>query len=215
MFTGRKIHGKFILALCLACLFIACSACAAEKPVTAYIPVSCTGKNTKEAFRYNLEYTASEHQKVKNTSLTLRDGETGKFEIEFDYADTYHFTVSQTPGTDANTTYDKTVYEADVYVTEDDNGILHSETVVYKKGSRDKAEKVEYINGKIEPDTGNKGASRDTDNAGSGNGSWTGKPVSETKTGDDSDVRGYSALLLLSLITAAFLLLKIRKKEEC
>lgn len=45
---------------------------------------------------------------------------------------TYKYIVTQETGSDSNTTYDKTVYNADVYVTENDSGVMNAETIVYK-----------------------------------------------------------------------------------
>jgi len=39
---------------------------------------------------------------------------------------TYKYIVTQETGSDSNTTYDKTVYNADVYVTENDSGVMNT-----------------------------------------------------------------------------------------
>lgn len=59
---------------------------------------------------------------------------------------TYKYIVTQETGSDSNTTYDKTVYNADVYVTENDSGVMNAETIVYKNGSDNKLPECNFTN---------------------------------------------------------------------
>lgn len=202
----------FITVLCVMCLFMTVMPYAAEKSITAIIPVSCTAEGSNETFTYTLSYTDSIHQKIKNASLQLRNGEKGNFEIIFDYADVYHFTVEQKAGTDSDTDYDRTVYDVDVYVTEDDNGTLHSEVIAYKQGNREKTDAVGYMNRVHKPDN-----TKDRTEGGGGTGSYgttTSTRVSETKTGDTTRIYETAALMATALLFAVLVMARIRRKSE-
>ena len=59
---------------------------------------------------------------------------------------TYKYIVTQETGSESNTTYDKTVYNADVYVTENDSGVMNAEAIVYKNGSDNKLPECNFTN---------------------------------------------------------------------
>ena len=143
--TGKKIRILTYLAAMLM-LFSIVPVCAAEKTVEAEIPVSCTGENTTESFSYYLKAETSEFQTLSADSLSLRDGETGSFSVLYTYPGTYHYTLSQKKGTDKKTTYDETVYNVDVYVTEDEDGRMSAEPVIYLNGSSGKKQSAGFRN---------------------------------------------------------------------
>lgn len=111
--------------------------------VTVAVPVSCKGEDTTETFQYQLQGEASEFEQIETTELELKAGEKGEFSITYTYPGTYHYTVSQTKGTDKYTTYDDTIFNVDVYVTEDENGTLKADPVLYSQG--DACKRVELI----------------------------------------------------------------------
>lgn len=121
---------------------------AEEKSVTVKIPVSCIGTNTTERFTYELEGGDSEYEQVEAKQLTLSDGEEGSFSITYNYPGTYQYTVHQEAGNDEETTYDDTVYQIDVYVTENDAGELGITPVAYVEGETEKREILSYHNSK-------------------------------------------------------------------
>ena len=143
--TGKKIRILTYLAAMLM-LFSIVPVCAAEKTVEAEIPVSCTGENTTESFSYHLKAETSEFQTLSADSLSLRDGETGSFSVLYTCPGTYHYTLSQKKGTDKKTTYDETVYNVDVYVTEDEDGRMSAEPVIYLNGSSGKKQSAGFRN---------------------------------------------------------------------
>lgn len=153
--TEKKIRILACLAAVLM-LFSIIPVCAAEKTVKAEIPVSCTGENTTESFSYHLKAETSEFQTLSADSLSLRDGETGSFSVLYTYPGTYHYTLSQEKGTDRKTAYDETVYNVDVYVTEDEDGRMSAEPVIYLNGSSGKKQSAGFRNiRKLDKTTGN------------------------------------------------------------
>ena len=185
--TGKKLRIFTCLAAMLM-LFSILPVCAAEKTVEAKIPVSCTGENTTESFSYHLKAEPSEFQTLATDSLSLRDGETGRFSVLY----TYHYTISQEKGTDEKTTYDETVYKVDVYVTEDEDGRMSAEPIIYLNGSNEKKPSAGFRNIK----------KLDTD-----------KTTGNVKTGDRSNTTFWIAASGFSTMLMGIMILR-RKKED-
>lgn len=145
--TKKRLFWLTAVFLLLACLLpVRAFAAETEKAVSVQLPVSCTGTNTEETFLYELTQQTTEYQTVESATLSLKNGESGAFHITYTYPGTYHYTVRQAAGTDAATTYDKTVYTVDVYVLEDENGKLSAEIVVYTQESSDKKAELHFTN---------------------------------------------------------------------
>lgn len=146
-FSFVRTFSLFVLTIGLA-MPAGAYAAAGAVPVTTRIEVSCEGKNTDETFIYDLETDNDQYQKISSKTLALKNGEKGQFDITFEVPGTYHYTLSQREGQDAATTYDDTVYTVDVYVTEDDNGIMYTDTVAYVDGEKEKKTEVVFKNEK-------------------------------------------------------------------
>lgn len=186
---------KLRIFTCLAAmlmLFSTMPVCAAEKTVEAKIPVSCTGENTTESFSYHLKAETSEFQTLSADSLSLRDGEIGIFSVFYTYPGTYHYTLSQEKGTDKKTTYDETVYNVDVYVTEDEDGRMSAEPIIYLNGSNKKKQSAGFRNIK----------KLDTN-----------KTTGNVKTGDMSNTALWIAASGFSAMLMGIMILR-RKKED-
>ena len=191
----NKAVKKIRIFTCLAAmlmLFSTIPVCAAEKTVEVKIPVSCTGENTTESFSCHLKAEPSEFQTLATDSLSLRDGETGSFSILYTYPGTYHYTISQEKGTDEKTTYDETVYNVDVYVTEDENGRMSAEPIIYLNGSNEKKQSAGFRNIK----------KLDTN-----------KTTGNVKTGDRSNTALWIAASGFSAMLMGIMILR-RKKED-
>ena len=212
--TGKKVR----ILTCLVAMFMlfgTIPVCAAEKTVEAKIPVSSTGKNTKESFSYHLKAETSEFQTLATDSLSLRDGETGSFSVLYTYPGTYHYTISQEKGTDKKTTYDETVYNVDVYVTEDEDGEMSAEPVIYLNGSNGKKQSASFVNtkeldaikttGNVETDAIKTTGNVETD---------TIKTTGNVKTGDTSNTAFWIVTLGLSATLMGIMILKRKKKED-
>lgn len=187
---------KLRIFTCLAAmlmLFSILPVCAAEKTVEAKIPVSCTGENTTESFSCHLKAEPSEFQTLATDSLSLRDGETGSFSVLYTYPGTYHYTLSQEKGTDEKTTYDETVYNVDVYVTEDEDGRMSAEPVIYLNGSSEKKQSAGFRNIK----------KLDTN-----------KTTGKVKTGDRSNAAFWIAASGLSAMLMGIMVLRKKKQED-
>lgn len=190
-----KLTAKHIrIVTCLVAMLIlfgVLPVCAAEPTVEVKIPVSCTGKNTNESFSYHLNAETKEFQKMAVDYLSMKNGETNSFSVLYTYPGTYHYTVTQSKGTDSKTTYDETVYTVDVYVTEDENGKMSAEPIIYLKGSNEKKQSASFTNTKeVE----------------------VSKKTGSVKTGDM--VKDTLLVSFLGLGTVLIGLMIIRKKED-
>lgn len=136
---------KKVIAL-LMILLLSFPVSAAEKSVSVQIPVSCIGKNSSETFQYQILSEASQSQMLESDTLSLKDGETGSFQITCLEPGTYHYSVNQIKGTDSSISYDETVYSVDVYVTEKEDGTMAAETIAYSKPDSEKKDCLTFIN---------------------------------------------------------------------
>lgn len=172
---------------------------AEEHSVTAKIPVSCVLENSEEKISYVLTTEESgEKQSILKGNLVLSDKESGYFEVKFLCPDTYHYQVEQSKGSDSKTTYDSTTYNVDVYVTENEDGVMAAEPVVFKSSDDLKCEDCKFENKKEIPKP----------NAGGLGGGKGGSPV---KTGDDTDLVGLITCMLASL---GVLIIGFNKKKR-
>lgn len=112
--------------------------------IDAVIPVSCTAKNSNEEFKVSIK--GDDGNQASPETVYIKDGETENVSVSFSTPGTYKYIVTQETGSDSNTTYDKTVYNADVYVTENDSGVMNAETIVYKNGSDNKLPECNFTN---------------------------------------------------------------------
>lgn len=133
---------KRILLLIALCLMT--TPVYAAGTIDAVIPVSCTAKNSNEEFKVSIK--GGNGNQASPETVYIKDGETENVSVSFSTPGTYKYIVTQETGSDSNTTYDKTVYNADVYVTENDSGVMNAETIVYKNGSDNKLPECNFTN---------------------------------------------------------------------
>lgn len=175
----------------------------------------CCGKNSrsknpgikyweKHKRIFFLSSETSEFQTLATDNLSLRDGETGSFSVLYTYPGTYHYTISQEKGTDKKTTYDETVYNVDVYVTEDEDGEMSAEPIIYLNGSNEKKQSASFINIK-ELDTIKTTGNVETDAI---------KTTGNVKTGDTSNTAFWIVTLGLSATLMGIMILRMKKKED-
>ena len=171
----------------------------ASGTVEADIPVSCTAEGYDGSFQYSLSADTDIHQEIQKESMQLKDRECGMFTVAYDCPGTYHYEVSQASGADPDVAYDTAVYDVDVYVTEDENGVMHTETVAYKNGAQEKSDRCRYVNTYTPAKGSEKGNAQQGTNA---------------KTGDETPVSLLAMLLMLSGASIVWLLQRFRHRED-
>ncbi|MDO4616162.1 MAG: FctA domain-containing protein [Lachnospiraceae bacterium] len=169
----------------------------AAAPVSVVLPVSCSGGNPLEAFTVVLDMESAEFQTADRLYLQLKaDGEDA-FTIQYSYPGTYRYKIHQEAGNDKTTTYDSTVYQVSVFVTEDEQGTLHAEPVLYTEGSSEKKAELSFRN------SAETGASKNSS-----------RTASAVQTGDHSMLLLYAGLLLGSaVIVTALIRISIRERK--
>ena len=134
----------------------------------------------------------------EKTELTLKDGEIGKFDIDFSEVGVFDYTVKTVPD-DRDIEFDDTVYNIKFYVTDND-GRLEA-TVIASKGE-EKYNRLIFVNtekGGDEPTTNPKETPTDSSDNG-------GSPLDKNrnpKTNDDTRMEIY---FLFAIIASAGLL---------
>lgn len=124
------------LVMCLMTLALPALAAVKETEVDIPVTVALTGTKPKPEEEYTIELKSMDATQPMptNSTMTITGAKTDSFKITFNTVGIYKYTITQTPGTNKNCTYDKTVYQVEVYITnnEDMTG-LESTVVVYKQ----------------------------------------------------------------------------------
>lgn len=183
------------------------------KTVNAVIPVTCEVKGTASDEKFTVNINSSDLFLPTEKSLILGNGETGDFDIPINYPGTYKYDINQEAGNTKGATYDKTIYKAEVFVTEDDNGVLSAETIVYTKDSNNKSASCKFVN--IFPEGYNKqeetpGSSGGMTATQKGDSTLTGR----IKTGVETDEFVYACAGLAGMLVAAWAVRKKRKNNN-
>lgn len=188
----KKILTLCILILLVPGLFGFTAYAYAYQPVKAEIEVEVTLGGTV-AIIPNVNCPIPD-----NTELTLKDGEIGKFDIDFTEVGVFDYTVKTVPD-DRDIEFDDTVYNIKFYVTDND-GRLEA-TVIASKGE-EKYNRLIFVNtekGGDEPTTNPKETPTDSSDNG-------GSPLDKNrnpKTNDDTRMEIY---FLFAMIASAGLL---------
>lgn len=192
---------KRFIAMCMALLllfFFFPSVAFAEnkgKAAEALIQVSCDASGIDKGFAFTLfPESTEETQEVKCGMLMLKDGEEGSFAVAYTYPGVYHYEASQVKDGADGILYDDTVYTIDVYVTENENGEMSVEPVIYVKGNNEKKEKLSFVN--KSKDTKPEEKTEKKNNMNSGKGTIN----KAAKTEDTSNMMTWICLLCSSLI---------------
>lgn len=197
---------RFVYILVLVISILASStvfASSTEKSVTASIPVKCKAKNIKGSFTYVLKPRENAEQTILVDRVTLKNGQSGEFKVKYTYCDTFHYTIEQASSTNSKVEDNNTVYYADVYVMESDEGVLYAEPIIYVDGNNSKKESAVFSEHR-EKETDKKGNETEQ-------GQVTGQVSQEAKTGDTTPLLTYTLMLGASLLVI-ILVIALRKK---
>ena len=192
-----KKYGLVCYLLFFMMIVSSVNAYADTRSVTAYIPVSCVGKNTSEEFVYQLKAGSTADQTDEIDSLKLKDGGKSMFHLTYTDPGTHEYEVTQTKGTDKNTTY----------VTEDDAG-LNTDVIAYKSGSDQKVSELKFQNEKKADDTGKSDNGKGT----SGSNGTKNPVVPGAKTGDIGNMAVWIGGTSIAFLAVIIMLMRRRRK---
>ena len=195
---------RHIIPLMFASICMTAMPVYAATPVDAIVPVSCTAEGSTESFAVSIQGDSG--FKASPERLELKDGESKDFTISINLPGDYKYKIYQEKGAEKNTEYDSNVYQAEVFVTEDENGKLNADTVVFTNGSNEKSPKCEFVNKVTKEAESNQ--SKDF---------ATSKDISTTKrvkTGVETNEFMYACIGLAGMIIAAVILRKNKKTSK-
>ena len=204
----------------ILCIFPT-TVCTAGTNVSVQIPVKCE-ENEKTDENYSVKILPeSENQgTIDKSSINLTGQKEDAFSIRYDKVGTYKYKIIQEEGSNPNIKYDKTVYNADVYVIEED-GKMFAEPIVYKNGSSEKSDSCIFENIVTITETENDDViSPDDDIVPTITGeilqdknAATQKDTAPLNTGDENNIV-WMALLMLSCIAVSGIVIMIRKSKH-
>ena len=217
----KKIRSKWmkrlIAPLLAALLFVSLqgNVKAAEYQCEISIPVSVniTG-NTEEAPETSFDVVMEPiTEEASQTSITVAGNTSGSFDPRtYNAPGDYVYKVYQEAGTDKYFTYDSSIYEVTVRVTNAEDGGLEAFIWAVKDDSDQKVDKIEFNNRynkkTVTPTTEKKTTTKRTVKAS------VGRASKKVKTGDDSNPLLWSCVAAVSVICIALFLLAGRKRRN-
>ena len=155
----RRKHINFVMVLLIftMCLIAATPKALAAEVSTVELPVTVrlTGfpPEVDEDFEIVLKSNDSAYPMPIDSSsgvykMVITGASTAKLpEINFSALGIYTYTISQTAGADELCTYDESVYNVKVYITNAEDGSgLESTVIAYMTSEADKLDEIEFIN---------------------------------------------------------------------
>lgn len=138
-----------VLLMCSVLLALSYSVRAGfiNTPVNAEVPFECVKAEKVLGEKYNIviERMDESSPEPDTDEITLSGTGTGVFGIEIDEPGTYQYKVYERTGANKNIIYDDTIYEVTLFVTQDDDGILHYQ-VILSNGSIFKPAEIKFVN---------------------------------------------------------------------
>lgn len=145
----KRIKGLIPAFVCLLSLFVLLSGTQtafAYGTIRVNIPVECLAVYGNHTHTYELRIeTESENapEPVSNI-LTITEESTGAFEIELTEPGTYHYSIYEVAGSDANIQYDSSRYNIVVYAENNEDDELCYSIIAFRAGSESKAGKIAF-----------------------------------------------------------------------
>lgn len=130
----RVVLSAVTLVMCLMTMALPALA-AGNTEVEIPVTVALTGTKPKpdEEYTIKLESTVTGQPMPTKSTMTITGADTDSFKIQFNTVGVYYYTITQTPGTNKKCTYDKTVYQVEVYITNNPDMTDLEPTVVVNK----------------------------------------------------------------------------------
>ena len=151
--------------------------------------------------------------KIEKDTITVGNGQTGRFVIHCDIPGTYEYIVRQVvEKKEAGVTYDDTEYHVTLFVASKEDGTPYQEIAVFKGDSIKKSKEVLFEN-KKKSSTKKKTASNKTAKGGQ-SGSGGGGKGGGAKTGDTKELFVWTSVTLAGAILFAVMLFSRRRREH-
>lgn len=177
-----------LIAALLAALFISVPVYAAEG-AGGSIPIYIEEDGSGETYSIKIQPMSEEQDPFM---IAVKEGENGAFDFYEEEPGIYEYQISEVPGTKKDVTYDKTVYTLFITVVSEEDG-LASVISVNRNTDDTKTEKIIFQNKRTET----KEILKDV-----------------PRTGDNSSIMGWTAVLSLSFVGILFLLWLMKKQNS-
>lgn len=179
---------KILAAAAAAILVAAPAAASTDKALAkAVVPVEfkADGDLTAAFVIGETGGVKSPYANVEAYEIELPSGAKGEFVVDFEVPGTYRYEIKQQPPSDG-AAYDKSVYEVEAFVTQDDDGTGSVDVVAWKKGSTEKSTACSFTNLTLSGDKPGEGETEPGDKPGDGKEKETEKDSGKATPGGDS-----------------------------
>lgn len=195
---------------------------AAEYRCEISIPANVTVTSEETAIpedetAFVLEVVTADAPMPQDVEITVAGGESGSFgPIAYTEPGDYEYKVYQKSGSEKYFTYDASVYQVTVRVTNTDDGGLTAIIWAVKDGSGQKVDKIEFLNAYKPPAAATTKKKKTTGTVARKTATKTTKQsLGKTKTGDASQIRLWASVAGLSALCLVLFVFAGRRKEEC
>lgn len=110
------------------------------------IPVDCLEVYGNHTHTYNLKIESENKNSPAPVSdiLTIAEGSTGAFEIEFTEPGTYYYSIYEVTGSDINIQYDSGRYHIVVYAENNEDDELCCSVIAFREGADSKEDSIAF-----------------------------------------------------------------------
>ena len=142
----KKLIPAFVCLLSLSVLLSGTQTAFAYETVRVNIPVDCLEVYGNNTHTYELRIESENESSPMPVSdiLTITEDSTGTFEIELTEPGTYHYSIYEVAGSDANIQYDSGRYNIEVYAENNENGGIGYTIIAFQEGADSKAEAIAF-----------------------------------------------------------------------
>jgi len=226
----KQVRRLSLLTLLIAVLVLQMQVFAADRSCSVSLPVevNLTGESAPSGIDFTVKLTANDAASPmpeKDTLVLTGSGKGNIGPITYTRPGTYTYTAVQTKGSAEYVSYDTTVYDLTVFITNDSQGNLVSDVKCKAEGAKDKSPSISYTNSYVPPETETETATEtETESATETEAAKTivtktvhKSFVTAVKTGDPTAVMTLAGMLCVSaavIIFAVVYIMKKRKKNE-
>ena len=142
----KRLIPALVCLLSLLAFFSGAQTASAYEAITVTIPVNCftVYGNSTHTYELKLESENESDPQPAEDILKITEDSAGAFEIDLTEPGTYHYSIYEIPGSDANIQYDSSSYKIIVFAENSEDGGLRYTITAYEAGTNSKAERIAF-----------------------------------------------------------------------
>lgn len=225
----KRLIPALVCLLSLLAFFSGAQNASAYEAITVTIPVNCftVYGNSTHTYELKLESENESDPQPAEDILKITEDSAGAFEIDLTEPGTYHYSIYEIPGSDANIQYDSSSYKIIVFAENSEDGGLRYTITAYEAGTDSKAERIAFQdNAFSETETTSAATAVTTVTAASTTTASAATTTAATTTEQNTDIvynilagdsfpaHAIRLVMLLSAMTAIFAFLFKRNQSE-